>query len=133
MEHEHVEQQEPVESEETQHFPRAEAHVIGEPHEAEEMGSAAPWGCPIVLPNTGSGDFWYTGAQSQAHTTTIRTGWLKGLEHMERVNPREWAKQGVKAGRRVPCDFRAFYRSISLSYANATTKRCAEDGLGNKD
>ena len=90
-----------------------ETHFIGDNGDMEEEGRR--WGHPIILPKCEGGE----ATESQTPTGTNAdtsvpqaTGWLKGLEQMDQICPRTWAKHGIRAGRRIPADFRAPYCSI---------------------
>ena len=85
-----------------------ETHFIGDNGDMEEEGRR--WGHPIILPKGEGGED--TSSQTPTGTNTDTsapqaTGWLKGLEQMDRICPRTWATRGIKAGRRIPADFRA--------------------------
>ena len=90
-----------------------ETHYIGEDGDMEEEGRK--WGHPIILPKYEEDN--PTGTHipkdnSRDTPATQATGWLKGLELMDQLCPRAWAKRGIRAGRRIPADFRAPYCSI---------------------
>ena len=93
--------------------PTPESHFIGEDGDAEEEGRR--WGHPIILPiregenSMGTHTPWGNGPDNP---TTQATGWLRGLELMDQICPRTWANHGVRAGRRIPTDFRAPYCTI---------------------
>ena len=93
-----------------------ETHFIGE--HMEDEGGGRPWGHPIILPKRGDDEFGQTQQTEEPNLDPSgpqATGWLKGLEQMDQICPRKWAKHGIRAGRRIPPDFRAPYCSILIN------------------
>jgi hypothetical protein len=73
------------------------------------------WGHPIILPKRVADELNDAQLPTDASADPSgpqATGWLRGLEQMDRICPRTWAKHGIRAGRRIPADFRAPYCSI---------------------